>query len=233
MINQNKTDLGDFLSIAREKFEKKEYKEAEIYLHQLILKNNKNADIFYMLGSIFHDQGKFNRAINAFQRALQIKPDHTDSAISLSIIYNDLGLYDEGKKIFNQTKKKVKASTPLGDPHINEKIALKHSELGDVYYRFNRFEEALIEYDKAISLNNLRLETIVKRSKVLMKTGASDEAIQSLIQLKKNHPEYVPSQINLGLYYTQGKVAEAILQWEHVISMQPTNDRAKMYLDMA
>src|SRR5437763_15369445 len=93
-------DERELLEIAREKFKVGQMAVAERLLQQLILLNNKIPEVYHMLGTIYYDQGKFTRAIQTFKRALEIDPGFTDASVGLSIIYNDLGKYEEGKSVF-------------------------------------------------------------------------------------------------------------------------------------
>ena len=91
---------NDLIETAQELFNKGKYSQVEAIINQLILNNCKDPTIFQMLGTIFYDQGKFNKAIRSFKRALEIDPGYTDASVGLSIILNDLGRYEEGKKVF-------------------------------------------------------------------------------------------------------------------------------------
>src|SRR3954464_4297987 len=93
-------DKEELLSTARELFAENKYRGAEPLLQQLILLNSKVPEVFQMLGTIYYDQGKFNKAIRSFKRALELDPTYTDASVGLSIIYNDLGRYEEGKEVF-------------------------------------------------------------------------------------------------------------------------------------
>ncbi|MEZ4870905.1 MAG: tetratricopeptide repeat protein [Bdellovibrionales bacterium] len=102
---KDSVDQTELLVTAKEYFNEGQYRQAEPLLNQIILRNSKNADVFHMLGTIFYDQGKFNKAIRSFKRALEIDPTFTDASVGLSIILNDLGKYDEGQKVFEEAKK--------------------------------------------------------------------------------------------------------------------------------
>ena len=72
MENFDTDNQREILATARELFKENKYNQAEPLLNQLILKGSKNPEIFHMLGTIYYDKGKFNKAIKAFKRALEI-----------------------------------------------------------------------------------------------------------------------------------------------------------------
>ncbi|MES3038493.1 MAG: tetratricopeptide repeat protein, partial [Bdellovibrionota bacterium] len=94
----------ELLQEARRNFIDGNYKMAENLLSQLVLGNLKNPEVFQMLGTIYYDQGQFNKAIRTFKRAIEIDPNYTDASVGLSIILNDLGRYEEGRKVFEDAQ---------------------------------------------------------------------------------------------------------------------------------
>src|SRR5436305_5342649 len=132
-------DEQELLEVAREKFRNGQMPIAERLLQQLILLNNKIPEVFHMLGTIYYDQGKFTRAIQTFKRALEIDPTFTDASVGLSIIYNDLGKYEEGKSVFEEAQRVLAQSRAKGDPYVEERLANKHIELGDLYFQHHRY----------------------------------------------------------------------------------------------
>src|SRR4051812_25935432 len=97
-------NLGELIETAREYFIAGDYKRAEPLLQQGLLQNNRSPELFQMLATIYYDQGKFSKAIKTFKRALEIDPTYTDASVGLSIILNDLGKYDEGRKVFEEAQ---------------------------------------------------------------------------------------------------------------------------------
>ena len=102
------------------------YAEAEPLLNQLVLRNSKRPEVFHMLGTIYYDQGKFNKAIRSFRRALELNPGYTDSSVGLSVILNDLGRYEEGQKVFDEARAMLSVKSPSVDHHLNERFSVKH-----------------------------------------------------------------------------------------------------------
>ncbi|MCB0341073.1 MAG: tetratricopeptide repeat protein [Pseudobdellovibrionaceae bacterium] len=210
------------------------YQKAEPLFNQLILRSNKSPEVFHMLATIYYDQGKFNKAIRTFRRAIEIDPSFTDASVGLSIVLNDLGRYDEGQKVFNEAKIMLERQSGSDDPYVNDKLALKHDELGELYFRYNRFDESLEQYQTAFRLSNGRPEIGLHVVEVLLKTECADQAIQLLKALQKDHPLFMPIRIKLGkVYYDSNRVPEAVSEWEQVLQKEPHNTSAKDFLQLA
>ncbi len=215
---------------------KKEYKNALKSYEDVITTNPNNSEAYFSVANIFHMQGQLGKAIKAFKKVLVLDPNHTESSISLSIIYNDIGKYDQAKEHFNHADNKVKNRPNYlkNDPHINRKFALKHFEIADLYLVYNRYDEALFEYNKCIKLDPENLEARIKISKVYAKKGFISKAVEELRRLKNEYPGYNEARIALGLvYYGNGKVLEAQTEWQRVLDKEPGNKRAHMYITLS
>src|SRR6185312_8337434 len=168
------------LSTAREYFRENKYSLAEPLLNQLILKNAKSAEVFHMLGTIYYDQGKFNKAIRAFRRALELEPTFTDASVGLSIILNDIGKYEEGKKVFEEARDLLNKQSANEDLYINEKFSHKHDELGEMYFHHTRYKEALEQYYNALSLSSRKPELTMKIVECFARLQEADKAVKEL-----------------------------------------------------
>ncbi|MBX3017016.1 MAG: tetratricopeptide repeat protein [Bdellovibrionaceae bacterium] len=224
----------DVLDEARREFINGNYKVAEPLLNQLILRNSRNPEIFQMLATIAYDKGQFNKAIKTFRRALEIDPTYTDASVGLSIILNDLGRYDEGKQVFEEAKGLLDKRKGQSDPWLEEKLASKHEELADLYFQYQRYNEALEQLLKALKLSSRKTEITMRVAECFVKLGDGERAIRELKTLIKDFPQYLPARVKLGLvYYNQNFIAEATEQWENVLYRDPQHAEAKKYLKMA
>jgi tetratricopeptide (TPR) repeat protein len=222
------------LSAAREHFKESRHKPAEALLNQLILRNFKHPEVFHMLGTIYYDQGKFNKAIRSFRRALEINPSFTDASVGLSIILNDLGKYDDAKKVFDEAKVMLDQRSLEGDPYINEKLSVKHDELAELYFRYRRYNEALEQYLKALQLSGRKAEITMKVADCYILLEQPDKAIKHLRDITRDYPDYLPARLKLGkTFYDAHRIPEAVDQWEAVIGRDPDNHQAKDYLRLA
>jgi tetratricopeptide (TPR) repeat protein len=227
-------DYKEMLTLARQKFIASDYASAESLLQQVLLINNKQPEIFHMLGTIYYDRSQFSRSIKHFKRALEIDPSYTDASIGLSIVLNDLGRYDEGRQIFEEAQgilnKKTKSKA---DPFVEEKLAEKHVQLGDMYFQFQRHDEALEQYYKSFRLSQ-KPEIRMKIVETYLKKGDVEKATQELATLIKDEPQFLQAGVKLGLVlYNNGRTADALNQWEKVLFRDPNHQEAKRYIRLA
>ncbi len=237
MIEQRTREL---MSKGKDAYNRGEHDSAKKILSELVEIEDRNPEAFFYLANIFHINGEIGKAIKAFKKVLQFDPNHTDASISLSVLYNDIGRYEDAKKIFDKTSERVKkAKGPshgivAEDGHINKKFSLKHSEIAELYMTYNRYDEALFEYNKASSLDTDNLDLRVKIAKVYAKKGFVSKAFEELRKLKNEQPGFVPARLALGiLHYGNGNVLEAQSEWQNILSKDPANAEAKMYLNLS
>ncbi len=228
--------LNDLLKKAKDAFQKNDLKTASLFLNEIIDQNPNATEAYFYLANVFHVRGELGKAIKGFQRVLELDPNHTDAAISLSVIYNDIGKYEEAKAIFEKANNQVKNSqgTGVADPHLNKKFSLKHYEIAEMYVSYGRCDEALFEYNKAIALDPDNLEIRIKIAKTYTKKGYSSKAFDELRRLKNENPGYMPARIALGLlYYGNGNIIEAQAEWQNVLSREPQHPEAVMYVNLS
>lgn len=224
----------ELLETARELFAESKYRQAEPLLQQLILLNSKVPEVFQMLGTIYYDQGKFQKAIRSFKRALELDPAYTDASVGLSIILNDLGRYEEGQQVFEKAQEILGQKSQRVDPYVDQKLATKHDELGELYLRYQRFDEALEQFFKALQLSQRRPELTMKIVDCFLKKGDRDKALKELRNLLKDYPTFTTARIKLGvLLYNSNDVMDAIEQWEAVLEREPNHAEAQRLLKTA
>lgn len=223
------------LEEAREYFIEGDYKAAEPVLNQPTLVNSNNPEVFQMLATIYYNRGQFNKAVKTFRKALEVDPEYSDAAVGLSIILNDLGKYDEAKKVFEKAQAIINLRKQARQAdNMDEKFAQKHIELGDLYLQYNRYESALMQYQMAQKLTANKVEISLTIAECYVQFGQTQSAVQELRALLQSQPQAHKARLKLGMVlYNNQKIAEAVDQWEHVIRFEPRNEDALRYLKMA
>ncbi len=218
----------------QEHLNSRRFDQAELLIQELERSRPESADAPYFRGVAFYFQGRLGPAVEALKACLALDQHHTDAAICLSVLYNDVGKYDDAKRVFEIANHSVVHQRAGDDLEIDRKFAVKHMEIADLYFRYRRYTEAIDEYGKAAQLDPSVLDIRIRRAKAWAKKGFLTRAMQELQQLKQEHPRYVPARIQLGLlHYSQSNILDAELEWEGILEFSPEHREAGAYLEMA
>ncbi len=187
---------------ASDHFVNGDYKKAEPILHQLVLKNYKNASLFYMLGAIQYQKNDIRKALRSFKRSLEIDPAFTDAGIGLSVIFNDLGQYEEGQKVFLATQKQLKSPHQIKEQSSKSKLFMtKHLELAKLYNDDKNYGEALQQLVKAklFSIETSKIQILI--SECLLNLKQYEKAVYELKDIVAKEPDNIPALMRLGQVY--------------------------------
>jgi tetratricopeptide (TPR) repeat protein len=213
----------------------RKFEEAEFAIRSRLQEKPSSADAHYLLGVMHYFKGDLRETVQSLREALKFDPRHTDAAICLSVLLNDIGRYDEAKNVFEVANHSISLKNAGGDDlEVDRKFAVKHLEIADLYFRYRRYDEAIEEYAKAASLDPFTLDIRIRLAKAYAKKGFVTRAIQELQQLKSENPRYIPARLQLGLFhYSQKNVLDAELEWESILDLETGNREALSYLEMA
>ena len=225
--------LREALASGRELYRQKEFVRAEPHLAQIAAANLPYADVYNMLGVIYHDMGQFSRAQACFEEALRINPAYTEASLNLAVTYNDIGRYTEAKDLYLGA---LTSSTRPGgklDSFVMGKLANMYADVAEVYASSGAFDEAIGEYRRALSLRPTFLDIRLRLAEALRDAGRPQDALKELRAILAQNPEYIPARIHMGLtLFSTGDSAAAIQELSGVLAQHPGNARAKLYLDM-
>ena len=164
------------------------------------------------IGLIYFSKERFEKSIKHFKLALAAKPDYSDAHHNLGVVYLYLNQYDDAINSFtlalqndlyrNQAnslnalgwayyKKKdyVNAEKYFKETLEHDRLYLpSYDNLGKVYMALNRFEDALVPLDKAISLNANYVEAIFDRGVCFFKLGLKNKAKSDFEKVKQLDP---------------------------------------------
>jgi len=228
------SNLKNNLSLGIKYFQNREYEKAESILEDVLKTKEDMPDVHNMLGLIYHEQGKFTKAIKSFTRALELNPNYTEAYLNLAVISSDTGMHNEAKAALEKVaaKDKTKRKGEL-DPYVANKLANMYSEIGDIYSSIGKLKEARIEYEKALKLCPEYVDIMVKMGNLSRDEKKYDEAIEIYQKAKSIGRDHPPVYLNLGIaYYSKGDKEKARDEWERTLKKDPDNIMAKSYLKL-
>ncbi|HVO21636.1 MAG TPA: tetratricopeptide repeat protein [Anaeromyxobacter sp.] len=226
--------LRQAFELGRGYYLKKEYGLAEQYLTEVVEQNQSFADVYNMLGVIYHDQGQYQKALRAFEAALRINPGYTDAALNLAVTYNDTGKYKEAQDIYRHALSRSGVARGKLDRYVQGKLANMYADIGDVFLSSGLYAEAIAEYRRALALGPAFADIRCKLAGALRDAGERDAAVAEYEEVIRQSPQYVPARLNLGLsLLASGRKEEAVKHWRTVLEISPGNRSAELYLQAA
>ena len=98
--------------LGKEAFENRDYNKAEEYFNKFIESGSDFADVYNMLGLMYHEDGKLDKAIRSFEKALVINPKYYEASINLAVVYSDIGKFTQAIEVYENAK----ADAAKGEP---------------------------------------------------------------------------------------------------------------------
>jgi len=201
-----------FFEQGMEAFKSANYKNAELLFRKSVDVDDENNDKawFYLSRSIY-SQKRYKDAIFEFNRFL------------LNCRNNDLCIESrfwiaESEYALNAYIKAIeeyKRFITMVEDRDNPLVSLSHERIGDIYYRQNRMDEAIIEWKTAI--NKVRDEgksvLTMKLARALIKNTQFDEAESVVMPLTGDKDQSIAAESNLYLgriNYAKGKHRNAL-----------------------
>ena len=224
------------LTKAREHYKRKEFDRAKLLLERAVESGVTGfADVHNMLGVIHHDQGDLPRAQEQFEAALRINPNYTEAILNLTVTYNEIGRYDDARRLMEHLGQRKGDDTPEGlEPYARGKIANLHAEVAQAYYDVGMLSGAIIEMTKAIDLCGDFVDLRVRLGNMLTEAQRVPEATHQYEEAVRIKPDYHQAKIQLGIAYLKaGRKPEAVALWRAVLDKDAGSRSARMYLRLA
>jgi tetratricopeptide (TPR) repeat protein len=226
-----KPPVSELVSRGRAHYRAGEYAEAAACFEEVLREKAPYADVYDMLGVIYHQDGRLADAEEMFHQALRINPSYTEAALNLVVTCNDMGKYAEAKEIYERAMATSKRAPRELDPFAKGKIANMHADVGAAYRAVALYEEAIREYERALALCPTFVDIRTQLGDTLREMGDVAGAIGELERVRTENPRFIAGRLKLGLgYHAAGRRDEAAAEWRAVLALEPGDRTAPMYL---
>jgi Tfp pilus assembly protein PilF len=175
------------------------------------------------LGLAYTQLGKYEDAVAAFRKALQINPYYVD-------VRNDLGtaLILSGKRV----EGKAEYLTAYNDP-TNPSPDMSARNLGQAYLEEKSFTEAANWFRSALNKNKSLVDAQGGLADALVGQGKPEEAVPVLENALKEAPKDLGLMVALGdAYYRTGRFTEARARLEEVTKTDPMGPAGRRATEM-
>lgn len=164
----------------------------------------------------------FDQAVEAYQKALELRPFYADAHVGLGDGRAAKGDVDGAIASYQ----KALVFNP-GNPKV-------HMSLGKIYYgEKGLYYEAVGAYKKAIDLDPQFLEARMGLGEVYEDKGLYQDAIREYRKVVEIDPQHTGGLYNLALVYEKVDPREAITQWERYIQVAAPLPAEKDWVDVA
>jgi tetratricopeptide (TPR) repeat protein len=138
-----------------------------------------------------------------------------------------------GAFLYFEYKQKIDQSDIIDIPIVEVvESAETYCSQGNAYADQMKYEEAKIEYTKALDVDPEYSEAYNNFGNIYFKQGLFVAAEQAYKKAIKLSPDYCDAHFNLGiLFKSQEKYEEAILKFFEVLQLNPEDDLAKGYIE--
>ncbi|MCX5847101.1 MAG: tetratricopeptide repeat protein [Deltaproteobacteria bacterium] len=172
---------------------------------------------WFVIGKAFFESENYERAIDAFSKAIKIAPTYIDAYLERGTAFRELKKYREAIKDYDR----VIALDP--------KMVKAYSKRGDAYRELKNYQKAIKDFDAAIALSPFDTELYNGRGYIYVELGNYQQSItdySSAIELG-NKSKYVYLQRGSS-YHKLGKNIQAIEDFNKAIEID-----SKYYLAYA
>ena len=190
------------------------------YEELLELVDKSNATLlnnFVVLNSraiALHFFGRYEEAINSYDKVLLIQPKNIDALMNKSfILLNELRRYEEA---INSYDKALLIKPDYYEAWLNKGFALNE---------LRRYEEAINSYDKALLIKPDYYEAWVNKGFALNELRRYEEAINSYDKALLIKPDYYEAWVNKGAAYNQMALyPEALWAYSYALKLNPNGN---------
>ena len=210
----------------------------------------------YALAMVLEAEKRYAEAINLYDQAINFKPDFWEAHNGLAIVYGDEGRYadaivqyrraiDERPDCFQCWMNWGVELYHSGDPSgavdkiqksitINPEFSLAYMNMGVTYDALGNFQKAVELYQQAITYDPRTPLVYYNLGSDYFYHGLYNLAEAAFIKGIAIHPRDALLHWALGFYYQdRHQYPQAIDQYKLAVSFDPTDTRAKDYLQQA
>ncbi len=221
------------LDRAKQHFELRDYHGAIHLLDELVHEGRAFADAHHLLGLSYHLVGQPQRALECFERALELNGKYVEAHVHRGVVLAELGREEEASASFENARASgggERGGVPI---HHAAKLANLHAALGDAYALAGAVNKAIEQYRVALELGPTFHDLRYKLGRYLLDAGRSLEAREELEQVVDARPGSSAAKSAYALScYLSGDATTARSILEGLLSEHPDDVRARSYFHM-
>ena len=186
----------------------RDWKDPESFWKATVKVSYKSPGAFNGMGLVYQEKREIQKAIQSFEKAINIQPRYVNAYNNLGNLYYESGKLEKAEAFF---KKAIE---------INPKYFQAYNNLGNVYSDMGKKDEAIALYEKVLELNPEDPDAYFNLGNVYKGKGRTEEAISAFRKVIDINPRDAKALSNLGaLYAIRGAREEAIASFNMAIQV--------------
>ena len=177
------------LDLLQDLLNKRDYHNLEKSCENLIKKFPESPLLYNLIGCSIQDDKRQLDIIQAFEKAIALKPDYVEAMNNYGVALEKFGEFDKALKILHR------------GVEINSRYSNAFYNLGNVYRKLKRIDEAYKSYQLAIDCNPNHAVAMNNLGVMLLDLGKISLAVENLENAAKINPQYFDALYNLGNAY--------------------------------
>ncbi len=250
---KDKIGIFNDLSHAREMGLEGKAEEGIRMIQGIIADDPTVGDAYFALGNLYFKQRKFTPAIEAFKKALELKPDDSFAVINIAGAYASLGRVDDAERFvldylktgfqdsqlfyllgnMNYLRKSYDKAIGYLDQclALNPQSASAHNGLAAIYILRDDLPEAEEHLKAALAINPKLQSLRYNMAQWLEKKGRLAEAADFYLQEVQDSPKSFKALFNLSrVYRALGREEDERQTLQRTIEVEPGFPLAYFYL---
>ena len=224
---------SDLLTVARERFDARDYRGAALLLSSAIESGQGYADAHHLLGLCYAMTEWRDEALVAFDAAIRLNPRYVEAHLNRSIVLSDLGRAQEAEEALSRAHELGRPDATGFPSVIANRLANMHAELGRAYREAGAAEKAVAEFREALALRPAFADLRLDLARTLLEVGSHADAIDELEIVLRSSPKWVEAMLLRGLAaYLAGDYSGAKAVWEDASERHPEDPRLETYRSM-
>ena len=162
-----------------------------------------------------------------------MNPRYFEAHVHRGIILNETGRRGEADESFRRASTANPQAVDGLPWNVAAQLANQHAELGQMYAQAGALNDAIREYQRAITLGPTFADLRYRLARLLLETGRTLDAREELERVVRERPHFLDAQAALGLArYLSGDGDGAREVWKAALARRPDNPRIEAYLNM-
>jgi tetratricopeptide (TPR) repeat protein len=230
----NKQRINLHLELGRAYANAEQYPEALEELQYALEAAPDFADIHYELGVVLVCTGAYDRAVEQFNAALEINPNYLEARQSLANVLYEMGRQEEAAH-HRRLLQYVQSHKGQLFGMYGGKLANAHASVGDLYAEIGMFQEAALEYEKAVQIAPQFFDIVLRLARAYMTLDELEKAESTVERVisRDSRFRFQATRMLGSILQLKGEPDKAIKVWKMLLEKRPDDPETMAMLRQA